>query len=113
MEKVKEIAQRLEDERMEKVKGAILNLENQQMEYKGVEEELNSAHHILSEVTLSLVEGFRDGMNKFQIKEMYLKLNAIQQLLFYVSINMKKDNKNMNKQVIALMSEIFTEEDFK
>lgn len=98
---------------MEKAKDAILFLETQQMEYEGMQEELRSMHHVLSEATLSLVEEYQNGMNKFQVKEMYWKLNAVQKLLFYVSINMKKDNENMDEHVTRLMNEFFTDKDFK
>jgi|SRR5690625_2721833 len=90
----------------EEVKNAILILHAEITEDDLLQEKLQSLHHVLSKSTLSLLEEYREGMNEFQVKELYWELNTVQSLLLHIIIQNKEGNEEKSKSISFLMDEL-------
>ena|SRR5690625_3251649 len=90
----------------EEIKDAILILHAEITEDDLLQEKLQSLHHILSKSTLSLLEEYREGMNGFQVKELYWELNTVQSLLFHIIIQNKVGNEEKAKKIFFLIDEL-------
>lgn len=98
--------------KIDHVKESLLSLRILNSEVSSRQHVLDSISHVLSEVTLSLLEEHQDGMNKFRVKELYWKLNVLEHSLSRVTEELEKDNDDIYDDICSLFNVFLLEEEW-